>query len=68
VAKSLKSRRKSARRPNVFQDRCRQPLGYLSAQYKALLFVHVGVEFMAVEKEKNLDRDVSHPLLPSMKG
>jgi hypothetical protein len=21
-----------ARRPNVFQDRCRQPLGYLSAQ------------------------------------
>jgi hypothetical protein len=37
-------------------------------QNKALLFVHAGVEFMAVEKEKNLDRDVSHPLLPSMKG
>jgi hypothetical protein len=32
-------------------------------QNKALLFVHVGVEFMPVEKEKNLDRGVSHPLV-----
>ena len=32
VHKSPKTRRIFAYRPNVFQDRCRQPLGYLSAR------------------------------------
>jgi hypothetical protein len=33
------------------------------SENKALLFVHIGVEFMTVENEKNFDRGVSHPLV-----
>jgi len=33
------------------------------SENKPLLFVHIGVEFMTVENEKNLDRGMSHPLV-----
>ncbi len=33
------------------------------SENKTLLFVHIAVEFMTVQNEKNLDRGVSHPLV-----
>jgi hypothetical protein len=39
-----------------------------NSENKALLFVHIGVEFTTVENEKNPDRGVSHPLVAVDEG
>jgi hypothetical protein len=39
-----------------------------NSENKALLFVYIGVEFMTVENEKNLERGVSHPLVAVDEG
>jgi hypothetical protein len=69
VAKSLKSQKKSARWPNVFQDRCRQPLGYLSAQWNQALGAYLGTDVssnfcLVSSKSSRRTRNTKGPLAP----
>jgi hypothetical protein len=70
-AKSRKSRRKSASRPNVFQDRCRQPLGYLSAQSNRAFRAYLGTDgssnfSLVSSKSSSRTRNTKGPLAPDL--